>query len=347
MKISINLFILFITIIITVTGSYCPSSLFESKDHKGSGWTLLSEAPEIAEHAAPLESIVFFDQNDAIATSAITIVKTYDGGKSLLTVKRWDDDGFSKIINYNGQLWIVGSHENRPTILNTKEQGFDWNQWKPIYFSNSATNDLDNSFDYFRDICFSSPTKAWVVGDQGMVGITFNGGNWEISDLLKTQSDIYGVLCTKFETVWAVGDGGRVYLFDSGWRQVNIPFREYDFKRIVSFNDEIWLLGGRLFGKGEGSYYHGIALRSKDHGKTWENLTPRSANFLNDIVIYGSQGWLIGNGGEIYYSNNSGNTWRKTISPTKNDLLQIYFRDSENMWIVGGRTSVLKYEQNP
>ena len=65
---------------------------------------------------------------------------------------------------------------------------------------------------------------------------------------------------------------------------------------------------------------------------------------LNDIYIKDSNGWLVGTDGSLYSTRNGGNSWNKESSPTQNDLIKLFPLDSQNIWAVGERLSVLKYQ---
>ena len=338
---------LFIVVLVMGTGLFYLTTLGFFRSQDDYSWVLLSEAPPIGEHAAPLVSIVFFNENEGIAISPITVDKTNDGGKSFTSVHNWDYDGFSEIVLSKGQLWIVGAYKNKPRILQTDSRGFSWNNWKTINFTKSVSDSLNKKFDLFRDICFDGANDAWVVGDRGIVKITQESDTWAASDIFPTEHDMYGVLCSKSGEIWAVGNSSSVYRYKRGWEKIEVGGvnKEYDFHRIVSFGNEIWILGGRLVGDTD-KHFRGILLKSKDGGQNWIEKTPRSALFLNDIFIHNKKGWLIGNRGEIYSTLNRGDLWKREKSPTKNDLINIFSLDAENTWIVGGRGTVLKY-QNP
>jgi len=332
-------------ILISGIGLFYLTSFVGGRSQDEHRWVLLSEAPPIGEHAASLVSILFFNKNEGISISSITVDKTNDGGKSFTPVHNWDYDGFSALVRSKGQLWIVGSYKDKPRILQTGSRGFSWNNWKPLNFAKPVSDDLNKKFDYFRDICFDGANNAWVAGDRGIIKITQENHTWAVSDIFPAKYDMYEVLCSKSGEIWAVGENSTVYRHKGGWEKIEIGGieKEYDFHRIVSFDNEMWILGGRLVGDKD-TYFRGILLKSKDGGQTWVDKTPRSADFLNDIFIYNKKGWLVGNGGEIYSTSTGGDSWRREKSPTKNDLIRIFFLDNENMWIVGGRVTVLKYQ---
>ena len=80
--------------------------------------------------------------------------------------------------------------------------------------------------------------------------------------------------------------------------------------------------------------------------KAWENKTPGGAGQLFDLDLSGNEGWLVGAHGSIYHTNNGGETWRKEISPTENDLYSVFFVNAKRGWIGGDKLIVLGLNTN-
>lgn len=310
-------------------------------------WFLLTEAEPVFTHAGPYLSIFFFDKNNGIAVGSISIDKTNDGGTNWSAVKNWDENnrGFSSLISANGRLWIVGSEKNKPLILTTKTDGFNWEDWRPVVFDEKNLAELNSKFTSFREMCFDQSGNAWAVGDSGIAKMTVTDQNWGVSNVFGTTDRLFSVSCTDAGEVWAVGDNGAVFHFQNGWtKQEAKEIDENSFlTRVVSFGKEIWILGGERITQDSSK---GILLRSRNDGQTWENKTPESASGLNDIYIVDGNGWLVGNDGSLYSTRNGGNSWSKERSPTQNDLIKLFTLDSQNVWAVGDRVSVLKYQSS-
>jgi photosystem II stability/assembly factor-like uncharacterized protein len=141
-----------------------------------------------------------------------------------------------------------------------------------------------------------------------------------------------------------VGENSAVYHFQDGWTKKEINENSF-FSRVVSFGQEIWILGGESSSVTKNSR-KGILLRSQNNGQTWENKTLESASVLNDIYVKDKNGWLVGNEGSLYSTRNGGNSWNKENSPTQNDLIKLFPLNSQNIWVVGDRVSVLKYQSS-
>lgn len=85
-----------------------------------------------------------------------------------------------------------------------------------------------------------------------------------------------------------------------------------------------------------GAYDNGIVLKSTDTGVTWNRTAITQNIVLKDLVINGAQGYVVGNNGqtssnelgEVYTTNNSGNSWSKLNTGFSNKLIGIDYRNN-------------------
>ncbi|MGI8543069.1 MAG: YCF48-related protein [Aridibacter sp.] len=300
-----------------------------------SSWEILNEI-NYTTHAIPLSSIKFFDENNGLAVKALSIQKTNDGGKNWYEV--FSDE---KIGVYSGSFvnetegWVVGT-ENfvEPIILKTTNKGSSWNK---LIFDEKSLEKLKNNFTYFRDICFDKVGKPWVIGDGGIIQIKTNENKLELVDFYPIKKSLYRIACSESGDIWTVGIKNSVFHFNSDWVKYDLDSK-YIFTNVKSFGSNIWLIGSD-------NSNNGVLLNSQDNGQNWTNKTPESAPVLNDIYIKDKIGWLIGEDGSIYYSNDGGNSWIKFRSPTNNNLLEVYFLNQNNGWISGDNYTLLRFQK--
>lgn len=308
-------------------------------------WKLLTQAEPFAIHASPFFHVCFFDRDNGISLSAITIQATNDGGKTWTSVRNWDNKGFSSIVFTNRQNgWIVGSDKDKPLVLRTENGGLDWGDWKTVNFDEKSLIEISKNFTSFSDICFDQAGNSWIVGDRGLIVAVVNGQTLKTSSIFSTKEIIYSVSCGNSGEVWAVGENSAVFHYENGWVRKPID-KSYLFRKVASSGNDVWILGA-ITPRVEGSFLPGILLRSRDNGQTWENKTPNSAGELNDLFLKDGNGWLVGAGGSIYHSSDNGDSWVKIKSPTQNGLQRIFFLDSQNCWIVGDKATVLRLSNN-
>lgn len=237
--------------------------------------------------------------------------------------------------------WIVGKEKELPLVLKTTNRGLDWKDWKKVNFDQESRRKLDGKISYFLDICFDPAGHSWIVGSGGIVEAFLDGENLKVSSIFPTAEILASVSCDNAGEVWAVGQNA-VFHYRNGWNKKEIDKKHF-LVGVKSDGNDVWILGGDN-SKPEADEAPGILLRSRNNGLTWENKTPESASVLYDLYLKDGKGWLIGAGGKIYYSTDNGNSWIGSKSPTKNDLVDIFFLDSKNGWISGDRATILKLQ---
>ncbi|MFC2103285.1 YCF48-related protein [Bacteroidota bacterium] len=128
-----------------------------------------------------------------------------------------------------------------------------------------------------------------------------------------------------------------VFLFlisNSIYPQWNIQYSQSgDWLTSVHFFDynNGWAVGGRFT-------VGALILKTTDGGTNWDdNLTiPGSVNLFESVYFTNENtGWVVGGGGLMMMTTNSGNTWDTVAVPTDTYLHQIIFIDANNGWVVG------------
>ncbi len=131
------------------------------------------------------------------------IFKTADGGNSWSQQSTPSNDyiyGIDMISNSEGFTSALFG-----TVFHTSDGGSNWNWADPISISEP-----------FRDIAFFGPDTGLVVGDQGVVATTVDGGNNWVDRSLNTDSSLSGLSMIDSETGWAVGESGVTYYTTDG-----------------------------------------------------------------------------------------------------------------------------------
>jgi photosystem II stability/assembly factor-like uncharacterized protein len=74
----------------------------------------------------------------------------------------------------------------------------------------------------------------------------------------------------------------------------------------------------------------------------WTILNPKlGSSPLNSVCfVDANNGWVVGSGGTIFRTSDSGATWTKQTCGTTRDLRAVYFRDGATGWAVGGNPVV-------
>jgi len=292
-----------------------------------SKWKLVSERSE--SHAPPFLAGTFFDRKVGLLLSPTAVRRTHDGGETWKTVLERDTVNFTSLSPYlSDSALIVGSENERPVIFKTENKGVTWQR---MVFAEGPSDQL-RPFTTFHSTCFEPPSRLWLAGDGGVVLATVAGEALNVLDVFRSATTVFSVTCDSSSGMWAAGESNSIINYRTGWITTSLKDHVRPGKIEIA-NDAIWIVG-------RGSPPE--LLRSRDQGASWEHKEPNFAGHLFDIHFQNQEGWLVGSGGIIFHTIDGGDSWSEIKSPTKNDLLDVFFDDSTRGWIVGDRMTILR-----
>lgn len=311
------------------------------------GWEVMWESPIIAGPISSKTQAIFFDENEGIATNLSQVKHTVNSGREWTTIHEFNDISvFSFFLDENKHVWGVGheflnKEEHTPAVVHSKDKGKTWSSIEIEFLHQTDVYKKDLKF---KDICFSSSDGVVLASSVGLMKATVRGGKISIDQAYPTKEALTSVSCSDTGRVVVVGEEGAVYRYDSGILRSNLA-PEMNFTKVKQIDDQIWLMGyttqpSSMVGNSELS---GILLSSADSGLTWENRTPKDIRFFSDIDLRNKKGWLTGSDGHLFHSSDNGESWRKIEISTNSSLFDIFFLDSQNIWIAGLNNTILKY----
>lgn len=357
----IIVFLLFVLLAISL--SSCGRTVSDNPGaNSEGGWKMLSkESGIIPGPVSFITDLIFFDESEGIATNGLQIKRTVDGGKEWTVVRQYEKIGdievHSFILDKAQHVWGVGSKDldaarsddldieetRAPAVMRSRDKGETWSEVE-IDFGDEKK--LSNESVTFWDICFTSPDRAWLGSNVGLIEAAVREPTIKIEKVFRTEEELRFVSCSKTGQVVGVGGKGPVYRYDDkGLSRLPQP-SEFTFSKVKQIDDQIWLMGYKTSHSNSNSVetgMTGIVLLSANKGATWEDRTPKAIRFFSDLDLHDGKGWLTGSDGNLFYSNDNGESWRNVAVPTKSHLYDIFFLNKENIWIGGLNNTVLKY----
>ena len=170
--------------------------------------------------------------------------------------------------------------------------------WKEVY-SARKSNTLNN-------ITFCDSLNGYVVGQNGIVLKTTDGGNSWDSLKSNTSQSLFAVCFANKNTGYACGNNGTIIKTnDAGktWVLQNTLTTDYlQIIKVIS-NDTVY-----AFGK------NGRMLKTTNGGKNWNNLTRIAYHDITSVHFYNSKTFIISaadgfDGAAIYKTKNAGIRW--------------------------------------
>lgn len=251
-----------------------------------------------------INEIYFHNDNNGYLVAGRVMFKTVDGGKSWQEFVPLESRGFGGgtpeflSIRFTGKKdgFIIGSvlkkygKEMRVVdslVLKTSDGGETWRKIT-IPFTKEIYN-LD----------FVNDDDGWIVGDEGMILATNNGGlTWRIQQTglkiikeTKAKPALYSVDFRDKKEGYAVGGYGTILRTENGGENWTVVKTAYPatFLRVNFANDENGWIVGR----------EGTILRSSDKGKSWLKQESRTSNHLFGLFMTKKYGWAVGEKGAI------------------------------------------------
>ncbi|MBN1165386.1 MAG: hypothetical protein JXB45_12465 [Candidatus Krumholzibacteriota bacterium] len=193
-----------------------------------------------------------------------------------------------------------------------------------------------------NDVYFADQDYGWVVGQEGTVVRTTDGGEtWQGSRI--EDIDIRGVNFLDREKGWVVGRGGRIFqTLDGGSTWESVAFSGYprddDFFQVVFMNENLGFILG----------YHGL-FRTENGGVLWRNywlpVIPYRGAWDMDIIdenrafLLGSN-WSESDPELLYFTDDGGIRWSEipgSNASIMKAILTMEFIDENTGWAGGGR----------
>lgn len=219
-------------------------------------------------------------------------------------------------------IWVAGNYGVAPRIYHSSDYGSSWE----IQF-------IDTIFYELYSCYFTDTLNGWVVGEQGTIYNTQNGGNtWE---KLTTDYKYIDFLRSIYfvDSLYGYAGGQGPYRLikteDGGetWKNIDSSLPYFDIHDVFFLNRNLgWICG-------DGDYIY----KTINGGETWQQIEydiPISS-FEDIFFIDENQGWMCGSGSNVYKTLDGGLNWEKREFDNANDLAfcDIKIIDDDKLWL--------------
>ncbi len=329
----------------------------------GQTWTLTIDSLEFG-NGQMLSSTLGFN-----AAGFGKLYRTTDGGVSWMNVcSKVSSASISSVwMKTSDEIWAVGgSNVVGGEVLVSSNGGSSWEKKVSRYPK------------WLRDITFTTPNEGWVVGDQGALLKSTDGGDtW--SPVAQTTAGLKTILFLDQIHGWCGGAGVILATIDGGtlWTSTDIANGDDVNAIFLKNTSEGWACGGSV-NEGRGVIFHtsdgglswqtqfsglvnpllGIAftdsvngwsvgdvvLRTSDGGQNWVSTPTQEWPYtgLTSVRFLGQEGWVAGFSGLITHTTDGGMTWTRQRTPTDGPILKITLDESGLGFAAVGGNGILK-----
>lgn len=236
---------------------------------------------------------------------------------------------------------------------------------------------LNEPRDLFYDVGKSTDDKFWFAGNNGLV---LEGGRemgkWQ-RHVMSQPVNLQGIAVSDDGTVLAVGNAGWTFqrTVNGEWHPHQLPVSKIAGKLIEAswLDGYFWVIGemGAIY-RADANVSHwedfsikgdvalndiaraenddlwitaefGTLYHSTDHGHSWSGQE-LGYESLRSVAFNGVKGVVVGNGGVIFHSDDSGANWTEVQSPTSEHLYDVINNGTE--WLVTGNDGALLGSQD-
>ncbi len=195
--------------------------------------------------------------------------------------------------------------------------------------------------EWLYSVCFLDEFDGWIVGWNGTILRTTDGGNHWISQSIDTNLVFFDVCFINAYNGFAVGEGGTILrTTDSGNNWAFQNSGTFWALNAVSFSDAA---NGTAVGA------EGIIVRTTNGGYTWQSQVSNTYYPLNDVCFKDPlHGVIVGGSLTILRTTDGGENWIDESIPwplinrAPHDLTGISFMDVNTGYAVGYFNMVLK-----
>jgi photosystem II stability/assembly factor-like uncharacterized protein len=284
---------------------------------------------------APIEELrgVYFTSPDngvivgaqTVVGNPATIRRTTDGGASWTDIYCVYTDTLRAVWFTSDSTGFACGAKGR--IIKTIDAG---QVWDTVF---SGTTNL------LRSVHFPTPEIGYICGGNGTILKTADGGFTWTQQVTPTTQDLINIRFLNSDTGYCSSSlatflSGMVLSTFDGGANWNIVYTDAQGLLGIAIADANTIVSGG------GSQ---VMVRTTDAGQTWSNVYTGNSgtNMRGSWFINPNTGWMVGDLGSLFETNDGGATWTP-ITLLSQGLLGIHFPVSDTGYAVGNGV-VIKY----
>ncbi len=163
------------------------------------------------------------------------------------------------------------------------------------YFSGESETLADDLFTRINWRRFLNPDTGWVVGYNGTILQTMDGGKSWTPQVSAVSGNLFSVRFLDENTGWITASNGALQKTTNGgqdWNHLNVSGTPKIRKLHIIDSNKLWAIGGIV--------NYNIPMFSTDGGDNWtEESTPSVYAFEDLFFLDEDIGWMVGWSGEI------------------------------------------------
>ncbi len=208
-------------------------------------------------------------------------------------------------------------------------------------------------------VSFPTPEKGWVVGYDGVVLNSEDGGiTWQTQVppapdntdtepffTVKFLDEKRGLAAGAYGTLSITRDGGLTWVHST----IPSPAGEPENRHIYSL---VPIGGGSIMAVGESGEpgdnqevsQPGLLYRSNDAGASWSAMnSPYKGNLLGGLSLGGGRIMIFGLRGHVFASNDDGGSWRQVATETTASIFGALQDSPDTVFLFGSEGTMLRY----
>jgi photosystem II stability/assembly factor-like uncharacterized protein len=240
---------------------------------------------------------------------------------------------------FNNNTGIIVGGWDSTCILRTTDEGETWSRQRHIGTAISGAS-------VFSHVCFSDSLNGWLVGRDGTIHHTRDGGiTWTKQFADTSFADGWAVFCVDTSKAWVGGYPPDLYRTTDGgetWTSCFTGLNSHPWDMFFLNPDTGYVVWGwciTCFYPGREENVDGSFIyRTANGGDSW-TLLKEDTTILGLYGIYftdDNTGTVVGADGAILRTINGGETWTPQTSGTEADLWDVFFISTDTGWAVGG-----------